>query len=33
VLPDPVDEHQIAPFLAPYGITTDELASWMGDAI
>ena len=33
VLPDPVDEHQIAAFLAPYGITMDELVSRMGGAL
>jgi hypothetical protein len=30
VLPDPVDEDQIAAFLAPYAITMDELISRMG---
>jgi len=30
VLPDPVEENQIAAFLAPYGITLDELVSRMG---
>jgi hypothetical protein len=30
VLPDPVDENQIAAFLAPYAITMYELISWMG---
>jgi hypothetical protein len=30
VLPDPVEEDQIAAFLAPYGITLDELVSRMG---
>jgi hypothetical protein len=30
VLPDPVDGDQIAAFLAPYGITLDELVSRMG---
>jgi hypothetical protein len=30
VLPDPVDVNQIAAFLAPYGITLDELTSRMG---
>jgi hypothetical protein len=30
VLPDPVGPGQIAAFLAPYGITLDELASRMG---
>src|SRR5262249_36504653 len=29
-LPDPVEEDQIAAFLAPYGITLDERASGMG---
>ena len=33
VLPDPVDEHQIAAFLAPYEITMDELVNRMGGAI
>jgi hypothetical protein len=30
VLPDPVEGDQIAAFLAPYGITLDELVSRMG---
>jgi hypothetical protein len=30
VLPDPVDDDQIAAFLAPYGITLGELESRMG---
>ena len=30
VLPDPVDGDQIAAFLAPYGITLDELVSRVG---
>jgi hypothetical protein len=30
VLPDPVDEDQIAAFLAPHAITMDELVSRMG---
>ncbi len=30
VLPDPVEDDQIAAFLAPYGITLDELVSRMG---
>jgi hypothetical protein len=30
VLPDPVDEDQIAVFLAPHAITMDELASRTG---
>jgi hypothetical protein len=30
VLPDPVDEDQIAAFHAPHGITMDELVSRMG---
>ena len=30
VLPDPVEEDQIAAFLAPYGNTLDELVSRMG---
>jgi len=30
VLPDPVEEDQIAAFLAPYGITLDEFVSRMG---
>ena len=30
VLPDPVEGDQIAAFLAPYGITLDELISRMG---
>ena len=29
-LPDPVEGDQIAAFLAPYGITLDELESRMG---
>lgn len=29
-LPDPVDFDQVAGFLAPYGITKDELISRMG---
>lgn len=33
VLPDPVDGEQIAAFLAPYGITLDELVSRMGGTI
>lgn len=33
VLPDPVDEHQIAAFLAPHGITLDELVSRMGGTL
>jgi hypothetical protein len=33
VLPDPVDEHEIAAFLTPYGITMDELVSRMGGYI
>jgi hypothetical protein len=33
ILPDPVDEHQIAAVLAPYGITMDELVNRMGGAI
>jgi hypothetical protein len=32
VLPDPVDGDQIAAFLAPYGITLDEIVSRMGGA-
>ncbi|HEV2257966.1 MAG TPA: hypothetical protein VGS06_32930 [Streptosporangiaceae bacterium] len=30
VLPDPVEGDQIGAFLAPYGITLDELVSRMG---
>lgn len=30
VLPDPVEDDQIAAFLAPYGITLGELESRMG---
>ena len=30
VLPDPVESDQIAAFLAPYGITLDEIVSRMG---
>ena len=30
VLPDPVEGDQIAAFLAPYGITLDELVSRVG---
>jgi hypothetical protein len=30
VLPEPVDEDQIAAFRAPYAITTDEFVSPMG---
>ena len=30
VLPDPVEGDQIAAFLAPYGITLDELINRMG---
>ena len=30
VLPDPVEGDQIAAFLAPYGITLDEIVSRMG---
>jgi hypothetical protein len=30
VLPDPVDEDQIAVFLAPHAITMDELVSRTG---
>jgi hypothetical protein len=30
VLPDPVDEDQIAAFLARHGITFDELVNRMG---
>ena len=30
VLPNPVEGDQIAAFLAPYGITPDELVSRMG---
>lgn len=33
VLPDPVDENQIAAFLAPYGITLDEIVSRMGGTL
>jgi hypothetical protein len=33
VLPDPVDGDQIAAFLAPYGITLDELVNRMGGVI
>jgi hypothetical protein len=33
VLPDPVDKDQIAAFLAPYGITKDEIASRMGSEL
>jgi len=33
VLPDPVDDRQIAAFLAPYGVTMDELASRMGGTL
>ena len=29
-LPDPVEDDQIAAFLAAYGITLDELVSRMG---
>jgi hypothetical protein len=32
-LPDPVDGGQIAAFLAPYGITLDELVSRMGGTL
>ena len=30
MLPDPVEDGQIAAFLAPYGITLDEIVSRMG---
>jgi hypothetical protein len=30
VLPDPVEDDRIAAFLAPYGITLDEIVSRMG---
>jgi hypothetical protein len=30
VLPDPVEGDRIAAFLAPYGITLDEIVSRMG---
>jgi hypothetical protein len=30
VLPDPVEDDQIAAFLAPYGITLGELESRLG---
>ncbi len=30
LLPDPVDLDRVAGFLAPYGITKDELISQMG---
>jgi len=30
VLPDPVEGDRIAAFLAPYGITLDEMVSRMG---
>ena len=33
VLPDPIDDPQIAAFLAPYGVTMDELASRMGGTL
>jgi hypothetical protein len=33
VLPDPVDGDQIAAFLAPYGITLDEIVDRMGGVI
>ena len=33
VLPDPVDEDQIAAFLEPHAITMDELVSQMGAEI
>ena len=33
VLPDLVDDRQIAAFLAPYGVTMDELASRMGGTL
>lgn len=33
VLPDPVDEDQIAAFLAPHAITMDELVSRMGGTL
>jgi hypothetical protein len=33
VLPDPVDEDQIAAFLEPHAITVDELVSRMGAEI
>jgi len=33
VLPDPVDGDQIATFLAPYGISLDEIVDRMGGVI
>jgi len=32
-LPDPAEEDQIAAFLAPYGITLDEIVSRMGGTL
>jgi hypothetical protein len=33
VLPDPVDEHEVAAFLSPYGITLGDLVDRMGGSI
>jgi hypothetical protein len=33
VLPDPVDEHEVAAFLSQYGITLGDLVDRMGGSI